>query len=49
VKEGKTRDEMIGIMESDYNWRAKGCPPAPPQGGCLQYQQIDSFIAELRR
>jgi cyclase len=48
IKEGRSRDEMVKILESDYGWRAAGCPPAPPTAGCLQYQQVDALIAELR-
>jgi hypothetical protein len=39
---------MVKLLESDYGWRATGCPPSPPTGGCLQYQQVDALIAELR-
>jgi glyoxylase-like metal-dependent hydrolase (beta-lactamase superfamily II) len=49
IKGGRTRDEMVAILESDYGWRAKGCPPTPPTPGCLQYQQVDALIAELGR
>lgn len=48
VKQGKTRDEMVKTMETDYGWRATGCPQSPPRAGCLQYQQIDAMLAELR-
>jgi glyoxylase-like metal-dependent hydrolase (beta-lactamase superfamily II) len=48
VKQGKTRDDMVNTLESDYGWRAKGCPPSPPTGGCLQFQQSASMYAELR-
>jgi cyclase len=48
VKQGKTRDEMVKTMETDYGWRATGCPQAPPRSGCLQYQQIDAMLAELK-
>jgi glyoxylase-like metal-dependent hydrolase (beta-lactamase superfamily II) len=49
VKSGATRDQVVQTVEKDYGWRATGCPP-PPQmtPGCLQYQQIDALIAELR-
>jgi glyoxylase-like metal-dependent hydrolase (beta-lactamase superfamily II) len=49
VREGRTRADMVRILERDYGWRAAGCPPAPPTAGCLQYQQVDAFIAELTR
>jgi len=48
IKQGKTRDEMVRVLETDYGWRATGCPPSPPRSGCLQYQQVDGLIAELR-
>jgi glyoxylase-like metal-dependent hydrolase (beta-lactamase superfamily II) len=48
IKGGKTRDEMVKILETDYGWRATGCPPSPPRSGCLQYQQVDALIAELK-
>jgi glyoxylase-like metal-dependent hydrolase (beta-lactamase superfamily II) len=48
IKGGKTRDEMVKILETDYGWRATGCPPSPPRAGCLQYQQVDGLIAELK-
>ena len=49
VKGGASKDEVVQTIEKDYGWRAAGCPP-PPQmtGGCLQYQQIDALIAELK-
>jgi cyclase len=49
VKGGASKDEVVQTIEKDYGWRATGCPP-PPQmtGGCLQYQQIDALIAELK-
>ncbi len=49
VKQGKSKDEIVGTLESDYGWRAKGCPPSPPTPGCLQFQQSDALIAELRQ
>jgi cyclase len=49
VKKGAPRDEIIRTLETDYGWRSTGCPP-PPQmtAGCLQYQQVDALIQELR-
>jgi hypothetical protein len=32
----------------EYGWRATGCPLTPPTGGCLQYQQLDALMAELK-
>jgi cyclase len=49
VKQGKSKDEIANTLEADYGWRAKGCPPSPPTGGCLQFQQEDAFIAELKK
>ena len=48
IREGRTRDEMVRVMEADYGWRATGCPPLPLRAGCLQYQQIDAMLEELR-
>jgi len=48
VKAGRTKDEIVSVLETDYGWRAKGCPPSPPTPGCLQFQQVDALIAELR-
>jgi hypothetical protein len=48
VKEGKSKDDILNILESDYGWRSKGCPLRPPTGGCLQFQQSDAMMAELR-
>ena len=49
IKGGASKDDVVQTIEKDYGWRATGCPP-PPQmtGGCLQYQQIDALIAELK-
>jgi cyclase len=49
VKQGKSKDEIVEVLESDYGWRAKGCPPSPPTAGCLQFQQSDALIAELKQ
>jgi hypothetical protein len=48
VKEGRSKSELLAILEADYGWRSKGCPPTPPTAGCLQFQQSDALIAELR-
>ena len=48
IKSGGSRDAVVRMMENDYGWRATGCPPSPPTAGCLQFQQIDAMIAELR-
>jgi glyoxylase-like metal-dependent hydrolase (beta-lactamase superfamily II) len=49
VKEGKTKEYILNVLEADYGWRAKGCPPSPPTAGCLQFQQADAMMAELNR
>ena len=48
LRKGVSRADFLKVLEDDYGWRSSGCPPSPPTGGCLQYQQIDSVIAELR-
>ena len=48
IKQGSSRAEIVKTLEDDYEWRATGCPPSPPTAGCLQYQQVDALIAELR-
>ena len=49
VKQGKSKAEVVKTLEDDYGWRSTGCPPSPPTPGCLQFQQSDSMIAELKR
>jgi len=49
LKAGNTRAQLVKILEDDYGWRSTGCPPTPPTPGCLQYQQVDALIEELRR
>ena len=49
IRQGKTKDDITKTLETDYGWRATGCPPAPPTAGCLQFQQADALIAELKR
>lgn len=49
VKAGKNKDDIVNLLEADYGWRAKGCPPSPPTAGCLQFQQADAMMAELSR
>jgi glyoxylase-like metal-dependent hydrolase (beta-lactamase superfamily II) len=50
IETGTNRAEIVRILEVDYGWRSTGCPP-PPQmtAGCLQYQQVDALIAELKQ
>jgi cyclase len=49
IKQGRTKNEIVKILEDDYGWRSTGCPLSPPTAGCLQYQQVDALIAELRK
>jgi glyoxylase-like metal-dependent hydrolase (beta-lactamase superfamily II) len=49
IKQGVSRSELAKTLEDDYGWRSTGCPPSPPTPGCLQFQQIDSLIAELKQ
>ena len=48
IQQGASKDQVVKVFEDDYGWRAKGCPPSPPTPGCLQFQQMDSLIAELK-
>ena len=43
-----SRDQILTVFENDYGWRSTGCPPSPPTPGCLQYQQMDALLEELR-
>ena len=47
IKEGKSKRELLAVLEADYGWRSSGCPASPPTAGCLQFQQSDALIAEL--
>jgi glyoxylase-like metal-dependent hydrolase (beta-lactamase superfamily II) len=49
VQEGRTQAEILKVLETDYGWRSTGCPPSPPTPGCLQFQQSDALMAELKR
>jgi glyoxylase-like metal-dependent hydrolase (beta-lactamase superfamily II) len=44
---GATKPQVLAVFEMDYGWKSTGCPPSPPTGGCLQFQQMDSLIQEL--
>jgi glyoxylase-like metal-dependent hydrolase (beta-lactamase superfamily II) len=46
---GASKEQVVAVFETDYGWRATGCPPSPPTPGCLQYQQMDALIEELKR
>jgi len=49
IKQGTGKAQVVKTLEDDYGWRSTGCPPSPPTAGCLQYQQVDALIAELRQ
>jgi cyclase len=49
IRSGATKQQVVTMFETDYGWRAAGCPPSPPTGGCLQFQQMDALIEELKR
>jgi len=49
VKQGRSKDEVVKTLESDYGWRATGCPPSPPTPGCLQFQQANALMVELKQ
>ena len=48
VRAGMSRENFAKTIETEYGWRATGCPMTPPTGGCLQYQQLDALMAELK-
>jgi cyclase len=48
IRSGASKQQVVTLFEMDYGWRATGCPPSPPTGGCLQFQQMDALIEELR-
>ena len=49
IRSGASRAEVVKTVEADYGWRSTGCPPAPQMtAGCLQYQQMDALIEELK-
>jgi cyclase len=49
IRSGATKQQVLTVFEMDYGWKSTGCPPSPPTPGCLQFQQMDSLIEELRR
>ncbi len=49
VKQGTSKADLVATLETDYGWRSTGCPASPPTAGCLQFQQADAMIAELKR
>lgn len=48
IRKGARKQQVLKVFEDDYGWRSTGCPPSPPTAGCLQFQQMDSLIAELK-
>ena len=48
IRRGASKQQVLKVFEDDYGWRSTGCPPSPPTAGCLQFQQMDSLIAELK-
>jgi glyoxylase-like metal-dependent hydrolase (beta-lactamase superfamily II) len=48
IRQDAPRADLLKVLEEDYGWRSTGCPPSPPTAGCLQYQQLDAMVAELR-
>jgi cyclase len=48
IAEGASKAALLKVFEDDYGWRSTGCPPRPPTAGCLQFQQMDALITELR-
>jgi cyclase len=49
VKQGNSKTVILKTLEDDYGWKSTGCPPSPPTAGCLQFQQADAMLAELKR
>jgi cyclase len=48
VRSGVGREDLARTIEMEYGWRATGCPLTPPTPGCLQYQQLDALMRELK-
>jgi cyclase len=49
VKAGNTKPQILNVLETDYGWRSTGCPLTPPTAGCLQFQQSDALLEELKQ
>jgi glyoxylase-like metal-dependent hydrolase (beta-lactamase superfamily II) len=49
VRADSSKEDLVKVLESDYGWRATGCPLTPPTAGCLQFQQSDAMYAELKK
>jgi len=48
VQQGRSKADVLKVLEDDYGWRSTGCPLTPPTPGCLQFQQSDAMMAELK-
>jgi glyoxylase-like metal-dependent hydrolase (beta-lactamase superfamily II) len=48
LRQGGSKAEVLKVLEDDYGWRSTGCPLTPPTPGCLQFQQSDALMAELK-
>ncbi len=46
---GNNKEEILRVLEADYGWRSTGCPLTPPTAGCLQFQQSDAMLNELKQ
>jgi glyoxylase-like metal-dependent hydrolase (beta-lactamase superfamily II) len=49
IREGKSKGDILKVLETDYGWQSTGCPLTPPTAGCLQFQQSDAMYAELKK
>jgi cyclase len=49
VRDGKTKADVLKVLETDYGWKSTNCPLAPPTPGCLQFQQSEAMMAELKK
>ena len=48
IRQNATKAAVVKVFEDDYGWRSTGCPATPPTAGCLQFQQMDALISELK-
>jgi len=49
IRGGKSKADVLKVLETDYSWKSTGCPLTPPTAGCLQFQQSDAMMAELKK
>ena len=35
IREGKSKADVLKVLETDYQWRSTNCPLTPPTAGCL--------------